>query len=91
MYIYKELYRKLKATMEDIIKCSTCKKKLLNNKEQVKIYVGYNRLNQRFKCCIRCWGCYGKKKKTEKDKEKKKNKKVVLNKKRTRQAKVMVN
>ena len=46
--------------MEDIIKCSTCKKKFLNNKEQVEIHFGYNRLNERFKCCIRCRG-YGKK------------------------------
>ena len=43
--------------MEDIIKCSTCKKKYLNNKEQVELYFGYNRLDQRFKCCIRCRGC----------------------------------
>ena len=46
--------------MEDIIKCSTCKKKFLNNKEQVELHFGYNRLNERFKCCIRCRG-YGKK------------------------------
>ena len=46
--------------MEDIIKCSTCKKKFLNNKEQVELYFGYNRLNERFKCCVRCRG-YGKK------------------------------
>ena len=46
--------------MEDIIKCSTCKKKFLNNKEQVELHFGYNRFNERFKCCIRCRG-YGKK------------------------------
>ena len=46
--------------MEDIIKCSTCKKRFLNNKEQVYLYVGYNIFNQHFKCCIRCRG-YGKK------------------------------
>ena len=40
--------------MEDIIKCSTCKKRFLNNKEQVELHFGYNRLNERFKCCIRC-------------------------------------
>ena len=46
--------------MEDTIKCSTCKKRFLNNKEQVELHFGYNRLNERFKCCIRCRG-YGKK------------------------------
>ena len=46
--------------MDDIIQCSTCKTKFLNNKEHVELYFGYNRLEQRFKCCIRCRG-YGKK------------------------------
>ena len=54
--------------MEDIIQCSTCKKKYLNNKEQVELYFGHNRLNQPFKCCIRCRG-YGKKR-TERETKK---------------------
>ena len=54
--------------MEDIIQCSMCKKKYLNNKEQVELHFGYNRLNQPFKCCIRCRG-YGKKR-VEKEKNK---------------------
>ena len=54
--------------MEDIIKCSTCKKTFLNNKEQVESHFGYNRLNERFKCCIRCRG-YGKKR-AEREKNK---------------------
>ena len=44
--------------MEDIIKCSKC----------INSYAGYNRLNQHFKCCIRCRG-YGKKR-TEQEKNK---------------------
>ena len=46
--------------MEDIIKCSTCQQQFLNNKEQLELYFGYSRLNQRFKCCTGCRG-YGKK------------------------------
>ena len=54
--------------MENIIICSTCKKKFLNTKEQVELYFGYNRLEQRFKCCVRCRG-YGKKQ-TERESKK---------------------
>ena len=54
--------------MEDIIKCSNCKKQFMNNKEQIDLYFGYNRLEQRFKCCVRCRG-YGKKR-TERETKK---------------------
>ena len=36
------------------IKCSTCKCKYINDDEHIKIDFGYNRLKERFKCCVKC-------------------------------------
>ena len=36
------------------IKCARCKKKYLNNDNDIKINFGYNRLKERYKTCIKC-------------------------------------
>ena len=36
------------------LKCSSCKCKYLNEEEHIKTDFGYNRLNERFKCCVKC-------------------------------------
>ena len=39
---------------EKYIKCSTCKCKYINDDEHVEKEFGYNRLNERYKCCVKC-------------------------------------
>ena len=34
--------------------CSKCKCKYINDDEHIKADFGYNRLEQRFKCCVKC-------------------------------------
>ncbi len=36
------------------INCSQCKLKYHNNEDNIKNDFGYNRLGERFKCCVRC-------------------------------------
>ena len=36
------------------IKCSKCKCKYINDDEHIKDDFGYNRLNERFKTCVKC-------------------------------------
>ena len=36
------------------IKCSKCKCKYINDDEHIKADFGYNRLNQRYKTCVKC-------------------------------------
>ena len=36
------------------IKCSKCKMIYINDEEHIKSYLGYNRLGEQFKCCIKC-------------------------------------
>ena len=38
------------------IKCAMCKCKYINDDEHIKTDFGYNRLNERFKCCVKCRG-----------------------------------
>ena len=40
--------------MEDHIKCSVCKCKYVNDKQQIKIDFGYNKQNERYKSCVKC-------------------------------------
>ena len=39
---------------ERYIKCSRCKMKYLNNDENINQDFGYNRLNERYKTCVKC-------------------------------------
>ena len=36
------------------IKCARCKKKFINNDNDIKTNFGYNRLNEKYKTCIKC-------------------------------------
>ena len=36
------------------IKCSNCKCKFINDDEHIETDFGYNRLNERYKTCVRC-------------------------------------
>ena len=36
------------------IKCSKCKCKYINDDEHIKADFGYNRLNERYKTCVKC-------------------------------------
>ena len=36
------------------INCSKCKLKYHNNEDNIKDDFGYNRLGERFKCCVKC-------------------------------------
>ena len=36
------------------IKCSSCKSKYINDDEHIKNDFGYNRLEERFKTCVKC-------------------------------------
>ena len=36
------------------IKCSKCRCKYINDDEHIKNDFEYNRLNERFKCCVKC-------------------------------------
>ena len=38
------------------IKCSKCKCKYINDEEHIRNDFGYNRLNVRYKCCMKCRG-----------------------------------
>ena len=38
------------------IKCSSCKCKYINDYDHIKNDFGYNRLEERYKCCIKCRG-----------------------------------
>ena len=40
--------------IEKYIKCSNCKCKYHNNEEYIKIDFGFNRLGERYKCCVKC-------------------------------------
>ena len=41
---------------DEYIKCSACKCKYINDYDHIKIDFGYTRLEERYKCCIRCRG-----------------------------------
>ncbi len=43
-----------KETINKYITCSNCKCKYHNNDEYIKNDFGYNRLGERFKCCLKC-------------------------------------
>eukprot|EP00973_Karenia_brevis_P026424 3646367-Karenia_brevis.AAC.1 len=36
------------------IKCTNCKCKFINDEEHIKTDFGYNRLNERYKTCVKC-------------------------------------
>ena len=36
------------------IKCSNCKCKYINDKAHILNDFGYNRLDERYKCCVKC-------------------------------------
>ena len=38
----------------EFIKCSTCKKKYINDDEHIKSDFGFNRMNKQYKCCVKC-------------------------------------
>ena len=38
------------------IKCATCKCKYINDDENRKEEFGFNRLNEKFKTCVKCRG-----------------------------------
>ena len=40
--------------MTELIKCSNCRCKFINDDEHIKSDFGYNRLGERFKCCLKC-------------------------------------
>ena len=40
--------------MSEHIKCSNCKCKFINVNENIDIDFGYNRLGERYKCCVKC-------------------------------------
>ena len=40
------------------IKCSKCRCKYHNNDDNIKQDFGYNRLGERFKCCVQCRAIY---------------------------------
>ena len=40
--------------MTNQIKCSRCNHKYDINDDEIYIYFGYNKLNERFKCCVKC-------------------------------------
>ena len=39
---------------DEYIKCSTCKCKYNNTDDDIKKNFGYDRLNKRYKCCVKC-------------------------------------
>ena len=39
---------------DKFIKCSKCKCKYINDDEHLQIDFGFNRLNVRYKCCVKC-------------------------------------
>ena len=39
---------------DNYIKCSMCKCKYINDEEHIQVDFGYNRLNVRYKCCVKC-------------------------------------
>ena len=39
---------------EKYIKCCTCKCKYINDDEHIRNDFGYNRLNERYKSCLKC-------------------------------------
>ena len=39
---------------EKYIKCSKCRCKYINDVEHIKTDLGYNRLNEKFKTCVKC-------------------------------------
>ena len=51
MYIHKMTEQN---SNDKYIKCARCKKKYLNNDNDIKINFGYNRLKERYKTCIKC-------------------------------------
>ena len=40
--------------IEKYIKCSRCKCKYINDNEHIKHDFGYNRLEERYKTCVKC-------------------------------------
>ena len=38
------------------IKCSTCRCKYINDPDHIKTDFGYTRLEERYKCCVKCRG-----------------------------------
>ena len=40
--------------MTNQIICNRCKHKYDINDDEIKIHFGYNKLNERFKCCVKC-------------------------------------
>ena len=43
-----------KQEADKYIRCSTCKCKYINDHDHIKDDFEYNRLNERFKCCVKC-------------------------------------
>ena len=39
---------------DNYIKCSKCRSKYINDDEHIKQDFGFNRLNKRFKTCVKC-------------------------------------
>ena len=40
--------------IDKYIKCSRCKCKYINDNEHIKYDFGYNRLDERYKTCVKC-------------------------------------
>ena len=43
-----------KSNMTEYIKCVRCNMKLINDDEHIKTDFGYNRLNERYRQCVKC-------------------------------------